>query len=231
MMTEWLERTKAFWTTEANHKRVEELGDGPMRPYPYTYLTPITALSTEGESIVLHPRAKRVTVGCNLAAFVARTGKGIREDEALDYVANYRVLAALKDWFWLDEKTVKSQRDIWAWGANYSRWTDGFNCVSQAAAKTDQLSMPHDARMWVAVDGVGEVVTQAADYLHAVTDILVYVSQTATFREADLIALGRAGEALTIPAERPLPEGAMLRAEIDGIGRLETPIIDRRVFD
>jgi 2-keto-4-pentenoate hydratase/2-oxohepta-3-ene-1,7-dioic acid hydratase in catechol pathway len=230
-MREWLANTKTFWTTEANHKSVEELDDAPVRPYPYTYMTPLTTLSVEGESIVLHPRARRITLGCNLAMMLGKSGKHVHEKDALSYVGNYRILAALKDWFWLDNKPVKTERDIWAWGANYSRWTDGFNCLSQVTVGPDELSNPYDAKMRIAVDGVGEVTTSSADYVHTFSDILVYMSPTITFREADVIALGRAGEALTIPADKRLPEGTMLRAEIEGIGHMETPIIDQRAFD
>ena len=230
-MREWLVNTKTFWTTEANHRRVEELGDGPVRSYPYTFITPITALSVEGEPIVLHQQAGRVTVGCNLAAVLARTGRCREKEDALSYIENYRIVAALKDWFWLDNKPAKTERDIWAWGANYSRWTDGFNCVSQAAVDPSEFPVPYDAEMWIAVDGVGEVTTQAADYLHSVADVLVYLSQTTTFREGDIVALGRAGRALTIPAGRRLREGTMLRAEIEGIGRLETPLVDERELE
>jgi 2-keto-4-pentenoate hydratase/2-oxohepta-3-ene-1,7-dioic acid hydratase in catechol pathway len=230
-MREWLANTKTLWTTEANHKRVEELGDGPVRPYPFTFMTPITAISVEGEAIVLHPKARRITVGCNLAAMLAKTGKQIKEQDAASYIDHYRILVTLKDWFWLDAKPHKTERDIWAWGANYSSWTDGFNCLSQASVVPSKFPKPYNAKMWVCVDGVGEITTNSADYLHTVTGILGFLSPTITFRAADVLALGRAGEALTIPGNKRLPEGAMLRAEIEGIGRMQTPIIDKRQID
>jgi 2-keto-4-pentenoate hydratase/2-oxohepta-3-ene-1,7-dioic acid hydratase in catechol pathway len=231
IMRDWLANTKTFWTTEANHKHVEELGDGPIRPYPYTYMTPITALSVEGESIVLHPRARRITVGCNLAVMLAKTGKHIQEEDVPSYVGSYRILAALKDWFWLDNKPRPTERDIWAWGTNYARWTDGFNCLSQASATPDELLNLYNSKMWIAVDGIGEITTNSANYLHTFADIVTYMSATITFRERDVLALGRTGQPLTIPADKRLPEGTMLRAEIEGIGKMQTPLIDRRELD
>lgn len=227
-MREWLAYTKTFWTTEANHKRVEELGDGPIRNYPYTFMTPITALSVEGEPIILHSQARRVTVGCNLALMLAEDAKDLQREDVPRHIASYRILTALKDWFWLDAKPNQTERDRWGWGANYSRWTDGFNCLSQATVTPQEFDDPYDSRMWLAVDGIGEVTTSSADYLHTFADILTYLSRTITFKGGDVIALGRTGKALTIPPNTRLPEGAMLRAEIEGIGKMQTPIIDKR---
>lgn len=227
-MSDGLTNTTTFWTTEANHKRVEEMGDGPVRPYPFTFVTPLTALSMEDRPIVLHPRARRITVGCNLAITLAKQAANVSRENALSHIEAYRILAACKDWFWLDNKPHPTERDRWAWSANYSRWSDGYNSLSRAMATPQDFTNPHESRMWIAVDGVGEVTTSAGDYLHTAEDILTYLSRTITFGAGDLIALGRAGEALTISPDRRLPEGSMLRAEIDGIGRLEVPILDKR---
>jgi 2-keto-4-pentenoate hydratase/2-oxohepta-3-ene-1,7-dioic acid hydratase in catechol pathway len=234
-MREWLAETENLWTTDGNYKRAFELEEIPIRDdYVYCHLTPMNALSGEGDPIVFHPSAGRVTVSCDLAFMMGKTGKGIPEEEALDYVGAYHIMAAFKDWYWLDNtpppvhNPEQMQRNHWHWLAKFSRWTDGFNCLSQTRATPAELPNPYSSRMRIAIDGVGEVITTSADYVHHVPSILAHMSRTITFLRGTVFSLGQAGEVLTIPADRRLPEGTMVHAEIEGIGGMSTPIIDQR---
>jgi 2-keto-4-pentenoate hydratase/2-oxohepta-3-ene-1,7-dioic acid hydratase in catechol pathway len=234
-MREWLADTENLWTTDGNYERAFELEEIPIRDdYVYCHLTPMNALSGEGDPIVFFPSAGRVTVSCDLAFMMGKTGKGIPEKEALDHVGAYHIMAAFKDWYWLDNtpppvhNPLQVKRNHWHWLAKFSRWTDGFNCLSEARATPTELPNPYNSRMRIAVDGVGEVITTSADYVHYVPPILAHMTRTITFLKGTVFSLGQAGEVLTIPADKRLPEGTMVHAEIEGIGGMSTPVVDQR---
>jgi 2-keto-4-pentenoate hydratase/2-oxohepta-3-ene-1,7-dioic acid hydratase in catechol pathway len=87
---------------------------------------------------------------------------------------------------------------------------------------------PYDARMKVTVDGFEPVITLTSHYLHRAPTVIAALSQFATLQPGDIISLGRAGEMVTIPADRPLSATTNVVAEIADIGQVAASIKDRR---
>ena len=49
-----------------------------------------------------------------------------------------------------------------------------------------------------------------------------------SLRKNDVVSLGRAGDAVLVPHDVPFPNAASLTAEIEGVGLVRIPILDKR---
>jgi 2-keto-4-pentenoate hydratase/2-oxohepta-3-ene-1,7-dioic acid hydratase in catechol pathway len=213
------------WLCEANYRDAEKLEGIPARPHVMAYQAPYSSL-TVGGPVILPARATAIACTCELAVEIDCEVYEADEASAVAAIRGYRVLAAFRDESPFEEVILPTARDRGVCDY-YARWGDTFNCVSELIS-ADQVANLYDAGMSIQVTGYDAVHTSAADYLHRAPAAIAALSGFLTLQPGDIISLGRAGEMLRIPRDRRLPAGARVVAEIAGIGRMETEIIDNR---
>jgi 2-keto-4-pentenoate hydratase/2-oxohepta-3-ene-1,7-dioic acid hydratase in catechol pathway len=216
-----------LWLCEANYRLVQELEGIPARPHVLAYQAPATSL-IEGGPVVIPPHARTISCSCELAIELGQTLYQADESSAAGSIRGYRVLAGFRDSSLSEEVHMPTPRDEGV-GVYYARWADTFNCVGPLVPPV-QASRPYDARMRIEIDGFVPVLTESGDYLHHGPVVIAALSQFATLQPGDIISLGRAGLMVEIAPEQVLAEGTRVRAEIAGVGQVESTIVDQRRF-
>jgi 5-oxopent-3-ene-1,2,5-tricarboxylate decarboxylase/2-hydroxyhepta-2,4-diene-1,7-dioate isomerase len=214
-----------LWLCEANYRGVEELEGTPPRPHLLAYQAPATSL-TEGGPVVIAPHARSIACSCELAVEIGHAAYQADETMAVQAIRGYRVLTAFRDSSLIENVPLPTPRDEGVC-AYYARWADTFNCVGPLVPLA-QVSDPYSAQMRVEIDGFAPVQTSTSDYLHRAPAAVAALSQFATLQPGDIISLGRAGRMVEIAPGQSLVEGTRVRAEIAGVGQVESLVEDGR---
>lgn len=189
-----------------------ELGR-PLPTVPKVFLKPPSAVIGPGDPIPLPPGSERVDHEAELAVVLGRTLSRARPDEAMAAIAGYTCLndVTARDLQKIDGVFARAKGfdgfcPIGPWlsvGLDPSRL--GLRC---------RLLHP-DGRVVLAQDG------NTDQLVFGVAELLAFVSNIMTLWPGDLIATG------TPAGVGPLVAGVRVQVEIDGIGILENPVIDR----
>ena len=78
--------------------------------------------------------------------------------------------------------------------AVYARWADGFNMIGGLTSLGDEEW--RNRRCLIAVDGLGAVETNTADYLMSASEMLAYITRYITLFPGDVLTLGPLGREL-----------------------------------
>jgi 2-keto-4-pentenoate hydratase/2-oxohepta-3-ene-1,7-dioic acid hydratase in catechol pathway len=233
-----MDRVRHFWTLYGNYQAAPELEDMAHISLPRVIHGPARALSASGEPIVLSRRAQALTLGPELAFVVGRLASRVPEEDADAYILGYLVLASITDASFGEHLQEPATPQALSMPRVYGRWGDGYNAVSPQPVP---LPVDHGREirgrvMRLAVDGWGEVGGSTDEYLLLAPAILAFVSRQITLFPGDVVTLGRVAERLAVPGARPgqapgggrLPPGTMLRASIEGVGEVCSPLVDGR---
>ena len=156
-----------------------------------------------------------------MAVIIGRSGRHIRKDEALSWVAGYAVF---------NDCTVREyarQTTQWTLGKNFDR-TGAFGPCFVSADKVP----PGGSGLRIATRLNGQVVQQAntADMIFDVATLISTISAAITLEPGDVIATGTpAGVGGARKPPLYLKAGDMCEVEIEGIGVLSNPIVDEEI--
>ena len=219
--------TRSLWGLRYNDRRLAEQAEYAPDRQRHHEIYPPNTLST-GEAVELPACGAEVEVSCELAAVVGeRQLACLQASEVCAYLAGITILIGLRDYGLAREYPAPTRREA-LFGEILGRWYDGCNAMRPDLSPVADLDELGDRRMQVAIEGIGDAVTHTGDYLQGFAEAISFMSREITFLPGDVISLGSAGQFLKIPAERPLPEGTVVRASIEGIGAFTVPLIDHR---
>jgi len=226
--TAWsLDQVRHFWTLYGNYEAAPEIEDMAPIPLPRVIHGPARALSASGAAIEITRRAQALSIGPELAFVVGRVASRVPEEKAAEYILGYVVLASITDSSFGKQIQEPATPQAQSMPKVYGRWGDGLNAVSKLPVPLAPEAVRGRA-MHLAVDGLGEVSGSTDQYLLLAPRILSFVSRQVTLFPGDVITLGRIGELVTVPDDRRLPAGTLLRASIEGVGELVNPLVDER---
>jgi 2-keto-4-pentenoate hydratase/2-oxohepta-3-ene-1,7-dioic acid hydratase in catechol pathway len=221
-----------FWTTYGNYRDAPEVEGMRHDDYPRVLNGPTRSLAASGEPVTLAHRARTLHVGPELALVVGRLAYRVPEEQADDYILGYLAMASILDSSFDQTLREPITTQARAMPGVYGRWGDGYNVVSTPpvplAAEGIRGRKMRGRNMRLCVDGIGEVATSTNEYLLLAPRILAFLSSHITLFPGDVITFGRIAERLTVPEDRHLPAGTMLRASIEGIGEVCSPLVDER---
>jgi 2-keto-4-pentenoate hydratase/2-oxohepta-3-ene-1,7-dioic acid hydratase in catechol pathway len=185
----------------------------PLPPVPKIFLKPPSSVIGPGDPIPLPPGTERVDHEAELAVVLGRTLSRARPDEAMAAVAGYTCL---------NDVTARDLQKIDGVFAR-AKGFDGFCPLGPWLARgldpaglgvRCRLLHP-DGRTVLAQDG------NTDQLVFGVAELLVFVSSIMTLWPGDVIATG------TPAGVGPLSAGMRVQVEIDGIGLLENPVVER----
>ncbi|MCC6565340.1 MAG: fumarylacetoacetate hydrolase family protein [Chloroflexi bacterium] len=213
-----VDHARHFWTVFGNYSMADRKEGLTRRPYPRFLAAPNTALAADGAGVRIPLRAHTLTVGCELACVIGRVTSRASVEDAARAILGVAPMAVLRDSSFKDavvEPASPQERHL---PAVYARWADGFNVTGALT--------PVDGDAWrgkvcrIAVEGVGTVETNTADYLFSAAQMIAYITRYITLFPGDVLALGPLGDELVLPDA--VSRGASLTgyAEIDGLGRV-----------
>ena len=200
---------------------LREMGTAHVPDSPYCFLKPpTTGLVPSGGPVTLPAGAKMVDWEAELAVVMgSRLHRGTGT-AVLDAVAGYTVYNDLsaRDW-------VASTREPgidWVLMKGY----DGFSPIGPLITPKQFVSDPQALAIRCWVNGELKQDSNTSQMIFSVQAILEHLSAIMTLEPGDVIATGTpAGVGFGAHPQQFLGAGDTVTVEIDGLGRLETPIV------
>lgn len=236
---EWAARARSVWTTLGNSRAAAEQDSIPTRDVPMPHYNAPTCLNDDESSLVLPAIGGRIALSVELGCRIGTRGEEVRADEAEALIAGYHVLVSVQDDSHLQYALKCSNfppfglKDDATRYADYEvsgAWADGF-CILSKASVDASGGFPAGAAMRLAVDGKQPIVTNTDEYRHRFPAVIEMIARFVCVDAGDVISLGRAGSDIILEAGETLPEDTALTADVDGVGSMTIPIIDRRSAD
>jgi 2-keto-4-pentenoate hydratase/2-oxohepta-3-ene-1,7-dioic acid hydratase in catechol pathway len=194
------------------------------------------AVVGDGDPIVRPPGTRALDLEAELGVVIGTRARRVSADRALDHVAGYVVVndVSARDWQGNPQALREGEKGDGQWLR--AKGSDTFLPVGPDFVTRDEVdpaaglairswripgSGPHAGTPIAMQDGT------TADMLFRVPDLVSFISQQITLEPGDLIATGTpAGVGVFRQPPVFLEPGDRARCEIEGIGRVENPIID-----
>lgn len=196
----------------AAHAR--EMGKDPDRDPPFFFTKPADAVVDSGESIAYPPETENLHYEAELVAVIGEEGREIPEDRSLGHVWGYAVGNDLtrRDL----QLKAREQGRPWDWGKAFDR-----SAVVGPVFPAANVGHPDRGSIRLTVNGEVKQDADLADLIWSVPEIISILSRSMTLKPGDLIMTGTpAGVGALVP-------GDVCVVSIDGLGEIQTPIVDR----
>lgn len=199
----------------------EEMLGEVANDFPYAFLKPpTTALIGHGAPAPLPAHAEKIDYEVELAVVIGRTTRRITRDDALDVVFGYAVLNDLSARDWVPATTFLGMDWVMLKGFDASAPMGPW--ITPAAFAGD----PDDLAIRLSVNGEVRQDSRTSDMVFDVAHLIEHLSSVMTLEPGDVIATGTpAGVGYGRNPPNYLEGGDVVRAEIEGLGVLETPIV------
>ncbi|MDR3334323.1 MAG: fumarylacetoacetate hydrolase family protein [Treponema sp.] len=145
-----------------------------------------------------------------LGIIIAKKGKHIPEDQALDYVLGY---TCFND---VSQRNIQNT-DVSGWFRGKS--FDTFGPIGPVVVRPQDLGNPQHLAICSRINGVLKQSGNTADMIFPIPRLIAYISRNFTLQAGDIIATG------TPSGISPLHSGDIVEVEIEGIGILRNPVI------
>jgi 2-keto-4-pentenoate hydratase/2-oxohepta-3-ene-1,7-dioic acid hydratase in catechol pathway len=188
-------------------KHAEEMGK-PIPTVPKIFLKAPSALIGPGEAIELPPGTKRVDHEAELAVVVGRALKRARPEDCLSAVLGY---TALND---VTARDFQQQDGVFARAKGFDTFCPMGPWIATGLDPADL-----GVRAWV--NGSLRQDGRSSDMVFGVAELLSFVSHIMTLLPGDVLSTG------TPAGVGPLSAGDTVVIEVEGVGRLENPVVDR----
>nr|WP_064569859.1 fumarylacetoacetate hydrolase family protein [Gordonia sp. LAM0048] len=189
--------------------------------FPMVFGRWASTLVTDGTPVPVPPNEPGLDWEVELAAVIGSEAWNVTADEALDHVFGY---TAFND---LSARRKQLATPQFTVGKN----ADRSGPIGPAIVTSDEIS-PSELEVVTRVNG--EVMQQGntRDLIHDVATIVAYLSDTITLLPGDVIATGTPGG---VGAGRDpqvfLQPGDVVEVEVEGIGTVRNPIVNRSDID
>lgn len=178
---------------------------------PVVFFKATTALVGPNDDVVIPRNSVKTDWEVELAVVIGKKASYIEEAEAMDYVAGY---CLHNDY---SEREFQLERG--------GQWVKGKSCDTFAPlgpwiATKDEVSNPHNLRLWLTVNGKTMQDGNTSNFIFNIPFLVHYLSQFMTLLPGDVISTGTpAGVGL---GQKPEPiyikEGDVMELGIDGLG-------------
>ena len=175
---------------------------------PKIFLKPSTSVCGPLDPVRIPPDTVRVDHEAELGVVVGRTMSRVPVDEALSYVLGYTVVNDIT------ARDFQKTDGTFARGKGFDTFCPMGPCIRTGLDPRDLA-----VRCWV--DGELRQDGRTSDMVFDVPTLLAFVSSVMTLLPGDIIATG------TPAGVGPLVAGQRVVVEVEGIGRLENPVVDR----
>ncbi len=197
---------------------IEEAGlDVPRHPLVFAKLP--TSVIGDGDPIVVdRALTERVDWEVELAVVVGRTMRDVAPEDALDHVLGYTVAndVSARD---VQEREPQLVR---------AKSFDSFCPLGPVVVPAAEIADPQALALRTRVNGETVQDSTTAQMVFGVAELLAYCSRGFTLEPGDVLLTGTprgCGEFLDPP--RSLRHGDVVEVEIDGIGTLRNPVVER----
>ena len=175
--------------------------DSKVPEVPLLFLKPPSSVIGPDDSIILPPQSQQVEHEAELVAVIAKRGRWISPEEALDYLLGYTVGNDI------------TARDLQRRDGQWTR-AKGFDTFCPIGPWIETDFDPSDALITCYVNGEMRQMASTRDMVFSVRQLIAYVSSVMTLETGDILLTG------TPAGVGPLLDGDVIETTIEGIGTL-----------
>lgn len=193
--------------------------------FPYVFMKPPTTTLTNPGQAIRIPKVSPNAIDweLELAVIIGKTAKGVKEADALKYVAGYTIVNDISNRKFKPNPGRKERSKDAFFDWLHGKWHDSFcpsgPCVTSADAIPDPQALPMQLRL----NGQIRQDASTALQIFPVAAVIEFISSFVTLEPGDIISTGTpAGVGNTTGTY--LKPGDIMHATIDKIGTLVTPV-------
>lgn len=177
---------------------------------PVIFMKSTTSLCGPNDNIVIPRNSTKTDWEVELAVVIGKKASYVEETEAMDYVAGYVLHNDVS------EREFQLERGgTWDKG----KGCDTFAPMGPFLATKDEISDPHNLRLWLKVNGKIMQDGTTANFIFNIPHVIAYVSQFMTLLPGDVISTGTpAGVGMGFNPQVYLKPGDVVELGIDGLG-------------
>jgi 2-keto-4-pentenoate hydratase/2-oxohepta-3-ene-1,7-dioic acid hydratase in catechol pathway len=189
---------------------------------PQIFWKPSTAVLRSGGTVPLRRKNVFFDWEAELAVVIGREARDVTADDAMQYVFGYTIVNDLSERKYNAEIEHRDKRDFdaffdWLMG----KWFDGSAPLGPELVTADEVQDPSnlDLKLWLN----GELMqdSNTRNMIFHIPETIAALTAVMTLEPGDVIAMGTP-EGVGMARGRPLRPGDHLRAEIEGLGQLDT---------
>ena len=212
----YFEHAKEFAQSGFDSSAAKPGDDIPTDPIIFTKV-PESVIAT-GESIVIPQGiSEAIDYEAELAVIIGKQGKGIGEDNAMDYVWGYTIVndVTSRDW--------QIRHKQWMMGKSFDTF-----CPMGPWAVTKDVVDGQNTNVRCIVNGEIRQNANTNDLIFKIPKLIATLSSGITLYPGDIIATGTpVGVGIGFKPPKYLVAGDRVRVEIEGIGAIENPVVKR----
>jgi 5-oxopent-3-ene-1,2,5-tricarboxylate decarboxylase/2-hydroxyhepta-2,4-diene-1,7-dioate isomerase len=175
---------------------------------PVLYIKPANTWIGDGAPIPVPGDVEALQMGAALGVVIGRTACRVPAESALDYVAGYTVV-----------NDVSVPHGSFYRPSIRFKCRDGFCPIGTAVVDRARVSNPDALRVRVFVEGVLRQENTTANLIRPTARLIADVTEFMTLAAGDVLLTG-------VPENAPLARaGQRVAIEIEGVGRLENPLV------
>lgn len=192
-------------------KHIEEMGR-PIPTVPKIFLKPNSSVIGPNEPIVIPPVTTRVDHEAELAIVIGRWAKCVSETEAMSVVAGFTCVNDV------------TARDFQKQDKVFAR-AKGFDSFCPMGPWILRSNDPKPRKILCRVNGEIRQDGNTSDLLFSIPYLISFVSHVMTLFPGDVITTG------TPSGVGPIHSGQTVEVDVEGVGILSNPVIDREDRD
>ena len=188
-----------------------EMGKDPDRDPPFFFTKPADAVVDTGETVAYPPETENFHYEAELVAVIGKGGKNIAKEDSQSHVWGYAVGNDLtrRDL----QLKAREQGRPWDWGKAFDS-----SAVIGPVFPVEKVGHPEKGTIKLTVNGEVKQDADLNELIWSVPEIISILSHSIALKPGDLIMTG------TPSGVGPMNEGDVCVVEIEGLGKIETPI-------
>ncbi len=192
---------------------LDTTGKLPTKPIIFSK-PPTTVTATNTEIIKNTKLTSQLDWECELAVVIAKKGKYVTKENAMDYVFGYTVI---------NDISARDCRREGQWIV--SKGQDTFAPMGPFLVTKDEIENPHNLNLSLKVNGVEKQNSNTKFMLFNINDLIEDLSIVFTIEAGDIIATGTpAGVGAGRDPQEWLHNGDVVEATVEGIGTIVNTI-------
>lgn len=210
-------------------KHIEEGGGKATeraQTFPYVFMKPpLTTLNHPGDPVrIPEVSPNHIDWELELGVIIGRTCKGVKETDALNYVAGYTVVNDISDRKFRPNpgRSPREKDGFFDW--LHGKWHDTFCPMGPCVLPADELADPQKLHMTLKVNGHVEQDGSTAEMVFPVAAIIEFLSSFVTLVPGDIISTGTTSGVGSAKGKFLKP-GDVMEAWIEQIGTLRSPVV------
>ncbi|MBW0003895.1 MAG: fumarylacetoacetate hydrolase family protein [Hyphomicrobiales bacterium] len=165
----------------AAHAR--EMGKDPDREPPFFFMKPSDAVVDSGSTLPYPPQTKELHYEMEMVVALAKGGRNIAREKALDHVFGY---ACGLDLTRRDlQQQAKDMGRPWDFGKGFDR-----SAPCAPIHRAAEVGHPEKGRIWLSVNGTVKQDGDLSELIWPIADIIAILSQSMRLEPGDLIFSG-----------------------------------------